>query len=730
MSLKELSEYTNYSKYARYLPEKKRRETWTEEVNRVFDMHERKFADIIKNDEEFKNDFYFAKNQQIKKRVLGSQRNLQFGGPQIEKHNAKGYNCSFSHCDRLNFFSEAMYLLLCGCGVGFSVQKQHVAKLPKISNKNHKNEIRTHVIDDSIEGWSDAIDLIVRSYTNNNQKFEFDYSKIRPEGSIISGGFKAPGPKSLECAIEKIREVIDKRLENGEDTLRPIDCYDIVCHASDAVLSGGVRRSALICLFSFDDDEMVTAKTGNWFIDNPQRGRSNNSVVLNRKTTKFEDFKNIIEKTKQYGEPGFFWTDNEEIGTNPCVEIGLYPKTKDGRSGFQFCNLCTINAKKCKDEESFLQACRASAIIGTIQASYTNFKYLTKETQEITENEALLGCSITGIMDNPEILLNEELQRKGAEEIKRKNQEIAQKIGIKAAARTTCIKPEGTSSVFLQTSSGIHPQHAKRYIRNVQANRNEFPAKYFESINPMAVEKSVWSNSGTDVVISFCCEVPQGSITKNQLGGVELLEIVKKFQKNWVMTGTNKQNCMIPEITHNVSNTITVKCEEWDPITEYIYENRDYFAGISLLKFSGDKDYPQAPFLTVFNPKEMIQMYGDATVFASGLIVDGLHAFKNNLWDGCMHALTDGEYIEKYEIDEFRALDWIRRVKQFADRYFEGNVEKVTYLLKDVATWKKWVDLNREYSSIDWSEVVEEKESLIDVNTMGAQACSGGKCEL
>lgn len=738
MSVKALSDYTIYAKYARYNSEKKRRESWDEMVDRVFDMHFRRFESHINRSGVLRDDILFAKQQVKKKRVLGAQRILQFGGEPIFKHNAKVFNCSFGYIDRVAAFQESMYLLLCGCGVGFSVQYKHTNKLPDI--RKVSSNVAVFTPEDSIEGWADCVGVMMSSYFTENATFpeyngktiKYDFSNIRPEGALIAGQFKAPGPDGLSAALEKVRQVFEDRLAKGENRLHPIDVYDIIMHFSNAVLSGGVRRSATICLFSKNDQEMMNSKTGDWFIKNPQRARSNNSVLLVKDQVTKEEFSKIIESTKQFGEPGFVFADSEDCGYNPCVEIGLYPQTADGRSGWQFCNLCEINGKFCDTEEKFLQACRAAAIIGTLQAAYTDFKYLSPETKQITDQEALLGCSITGIMDNPEILLNPEIQRKGAKEIKKVNEKIARIIGINVAARTTCVKPAGSTSCVLGTASGIHPHHAKRYIRRVQANYLEFPVQKFQEINPLAVEKSVWSSSGTDMVISFLCEVPKGAIVKNNLKAVELLEKVKTTQQNWVEYGTNKDLCNLPALRHNVSNTITVKDDEWDEVRDYIFANRKWFAGISLLSGSGDLDYPQAPFATVLNAKEIVDEYGDAAVFASGLIVDGLHAFNNNLWAACDSALGFGEKVPDCRPQDasWPKYDWNRRLRQFADRYFNGNNRKATHCLKHVSLWKTWCDLQREYKEIDWSNVVEENETHVDATTLGAQACAGGACVL
>lgn len=775
MSLRALSDYTLYAKYAQYVPSKKRRETWDEMVDRVFEMHAKKYADILASSKEFADEFVFAKLQVKKKRVLGSQRALQFGGEPVFKHESRLYNCSFSHVDRSRFFSEAVYLLMSGCGVGFSVQKHHINQLPKLVRRE-KGE-KTFTAPDSIEGWADCVAVLMSSFFEpkdtsfpeySGYEVVFDLTNIRPAGALVAGQFKAPGPIPLSKGLGKIRKVIESRINQESFStdefafkLRPINAYDVIMHASDMILSGGIRRSATISLFSLDDDEMMKAKTGNWFIENAQRGRSNNSVVLLRNSTTFEQFQQIMKSTKEFGEPGFVWSDDLEIGYNPCCEISLYPKTEDGRAGWEFCNLTEINGRYNDTAEKFYQSCRAAAIIGTLQAGYTNFKYVTPETKEICDREALLGVSITGIMDNPEVLLVPEIQRKGAHIVKETNKKIAKLIGINPSARCTTVKPAGSTSTILGTASGIHPNHARRYIRRVQANILEFPVQHVEKLNPLAVETSVWSTNNTDKVVSFLCEVPKGAIVKNDLSAVDMLKQVKSTQQNWVKHGTNLDLCVNKNAIHNVSNTCTVMDHEWDDVTKYIYENRQSFAGISLLAASGDLDYVQAPFTTVLNPKEITETYGDAAVFASGLIVDGLNSFDNNLWAACDVVLGRGEpvphikEIEQFE-DEYENIfsktvsaddiphikelekaieykskaEWVRRAHQFADRYFSGDRKRMSHCLKHVSVWKSWCDIKREDKEIDWSTVVEEDPGYVSVDTIGAQACAGGKCEI
>lgn len=1034
MSVQALQDYTFTSKYARYLKDKKRRETWDEAVDRVRDMHIRKYPQI-------KSEIEWAFEQSRQKRVLGSQRALQFGGPPIEKNNARLFNCIASYADRLRFFQECFWLLLCGCGTGFSVQKHHIAKLPNFSPACYKSKKpKVFQIPDTIEGWADAAGVLMSSYFGGGDfpEYEgfrvlFDYGLIRPEGSPLSSSSgKAPGPEPLRRSLEKVEDLLQRCIRDGQTRLRSIDAYDIVMHFSDAVLSGGVRRSATICLFSPDDMDMAMAKTGNWFQTNPQRGRSNNSAILIRDETSKQDFEKLMGFVKEYGEPGFVWADSNELVVNPCVtketlvmtgqglqtveslvgkqfmayvegdlyqttskgfwetgtkevfklqflsgrtlrctanhqilttngwknaieldhsdkvvihnhkksqividsksddfnkghnlgsliglnpfqsprelseklvegsfpylsgllsgyfdsnesfiigdlgefftkplnlhqknqfaaavastnfknleliqvilnafgirsciekyvynpetnpyfakhvlciskssmarfnemiilqnqnniekineilqdsndwpdrdnfidyvshitsdgvedvydctvpaksafdangvyvhncvEIGLYPiDITTGESGWEACNLCEINGKLCNTEEDFEIACRAAAIIGTCQAGYSDLKYLGKTSKNIIDREALLGVSITGMMDNPEILFNPEIQRKMAKVVLDVNQVIAAKIGINPTARGLCIKPAGTTSCKLGTSSGIHPHHAKRYIRRSQANYLEAPLRHFKKINPKAVEKSVWSANGTDEVVAFCITVPDNAFTKNDIDALKLLDYVKLTQENWVLAGTRIDRCTQPWLTHNVSNTITVREDEWQAVIDKIYDNRKFYCGISLLPSSGDRDYPQAPFTAVYTNFEIVEMYGqDAWAASPAMIESGLAAFDNNLWSACSDLLMGPENLanpldssfdeEKLAAWEKKIL-WINSAIKFAENYFDGDIRKMTYCLKDVYNWNYWNILMDEYKDVDYSEMIEEEDTT---KQMQEWACSGGKCD-
>jgi len=726
-ALQELQNYTFVSKYARWLEDKNRRETWKEAVDRVRNMMHTKYADVGITD-----DINWAYDMMYKKKVLGSQRGLQFGGEPILKRHAKIYNCTSSYCDRLRFFQECFWLLLCGSGTGFSVQKHHVAKLPNLEHNPPEDQGTVFLIEDSIEGWADALGALLSSYFSKpveefkqykNCHILFDYSNIRPQGSNLSSGVgKAPGFEPLAKGLEKIRTLLDRCIANEQKKLRPIDAYDIIMHSSDAVLSGGVRRSASLALFSADDEEMAKAKTGNWYLENPQRARSNNSALLLKDETTFEEFQTLMSSVKEFGEPGFIWSDSTEMTFNPCVEVGMWPVDEEsGKSGWQGCNLSTINCSSIEDEEDFYERCKAAAIIGTLQAGFTKLDYLGETSCKIFQRESLLGVSLTGIMEKYDLVLSEKVLKNGAKIAVEVNKLIAKAIGINQAARVTCLKPEGTSSSMLGTSSGIHPHHAKRYIRHVQANVLEAPYQHFKKFNPQACEKSCWSANNTDEVVKFPIEVPDGAKLKNQLPAVDMLSIVKDTQKNWVHSGKNKSLCTQDYLSHNVSNTVTVKPDEWDEVTKYIYDNRKYFAGISLIPQSGDKDYPQAPFTTVYTSREIVKEYGDAALWCSGLIELALGSFDNNLWAACDYVSMN----QAKENDSKDKLLFITKVKNFAGKYFGGDIRRLTYCMKDVYNWKIYCDLFNSYKKVDYTQLLETEDNTAGIEEI---SCAGGAC--
>ena len=705
-------------------------ESWDEAVDRVISMHE---VNYESSEDKLRPFIEEARAAYKEQRVLGAQRALQFGGEQLMKHQMRMYNCTSSYADRPEFFGEYFYILLCGAGAGFSVQEHHVAKLPKVQQRT--KQAKGYIVEDSIEGWASALDVLLASYFVGGGKFPeyegrrvfFDLTNIRPKGAKISGGFKAPGPEGLRKSLDKIELILQSLVIDSKEpvTLRPITVYDICMHAADAVLSGGVRRSATICLFSPEDDEMMNAKTGNWFMDNPQRGRSNNSAVIVRDEATPEMFARIMESVKSFGEPGFYFTTSKEHTTNPCVEIGMFPQY-DGESGWQGCNLTEINGGMCNTEEDFYKACRAGAILGTLQAGYTDFKFLSPVSKKIFDREALLGVSITGWMNNPEVLFNEKILEKGAKIVKDVNKIVAGIIGINPAARTTCVKPSGNASVLLQTASGIHAEHSAKYIRNIQMNKESEITQAIIKSNPYMIEESVWSANGTDVVISYPIIPNKGSMYKDELLGVKHLELVKKAQKHWVVAGTNEDLCADKGVRHNVSNTIIV--DDWDEVEKYVFENRYSFSGISFLGMSGDKDYNQAPNTAVIDEKEMVRKYGAAAIFASGMVVDALKVFPN-LWDACSTAQGMGMDLSLESSENSARQDWVRRFNAFAENYTKGDIKKAEYCLKDAYLFHKWNKIQQNLQPVNWNEDLTE-QVFTDVDTMAAAACAGGACEI
>lgn len=614
-----LSDYVAMSKYARYRPELKRREVWPESVDRVRDMHLEFFdsrlgmavGSIGPDVRELAGPAWFhiddlAAGNDLSavikrvfeavrtKTVLPSMRSMQFAGPAILANNARMFNCSFGNVDRITFFREYFFLLLSGTGVGFSVQRHHVDKLPALASRVDKLPVWHHHVDDTIEGWADALHALIQSYMKGYY-VEFDYSSIRAEGTQLkTSGGKAPGHLPLKEALTRVAAILD---QTGSRKLRPIEVYDICMHVAKAVLSGGIRRSATICLFSPDDEEMMNAKTGDWFTTNPQRAGSNNSAALSRSADNEAVFRKLFQAQKEFGEPGFFFVDNPNWGTNPCAEIGLDPVLREegklDQSGFQMCNLTSINGAQAVTEAAFYQACVYSAVIGTLQAAYTNMPYLGEVTKKINDRDALLGVSICGVMDNPEVLLNPEILERGAKLCRATNLWLSRIIGINPASRVTCVKPEGTASLVLGSADGIHPHHAPYYFRRVTANRLEPIYAFFKERNPQMTEVSIYNPDRDDKIV-FPVIAPAGAICRKDVGALQFLEIVRTVQQAWVLNGTSPTNTS-PGLNHNVSNTCTVKADEWTAVADYIWSNRECFTGISLLAWEGDKRYPQAP---------------------------------------------------------------------------------------------------------------------------------------
>lgn len=906
-SRKEIGDYIFVSKYARTVNGKK--ETWDQSVDRVMDMHYRHLADdmAIKEGNEKEIDSYlkFAERLYRDQVILGAQRALQYGGDSLLKNHSRNFNCTGSYIDRIEFFQELMHLLLCGAGAGYSVQRVHTEKLPKLKGVDEKSDPVNIVIDDSIEGWAFAVGEVVKVHYLNLPSINFDYSLIRPKGSFISGGFKAPGPEPLKKCIEKLNKVLRKI--KGRKAA-PFELHRMACIIADAVISGGIRRSALLCQFDADDEEMLNCKTGNWFSEYPELARANNSAVILPNTPK-ETYDKIFESIKEFGEPGLVFLSHKDVVYNPCCftgdtmlltsegyrkfcevaswsvrkdeyplllinkdgekkqgrvwsngykhvirltfdsgrriectpdhrfmlqdgsecmasnligkivkgfdgtdskcieimdsgnieevydfeildeghwgvvngliahncEVGMFPKfrNKDGvhESGFSFCNLTEINGSRIKTREQFLDACKGAAILGTIQASYTNFKVLSPVSRKIAERDALIGVGITGMCENPEILFDPQLQEEGARVVKETNRRVADLIGINHAARTTVIKPSGNSSQLLGcTSSGIHKFHFKRFIRNIQAANTEQALQHVKEVNPVMVRPSVYNKEG-ESVISFPVELDDNVLTSEDSSALDFLKLVKLTKEHWIEVGTNfdhpfyKEYPEMKDLRMNVSNTCTVRDEEWEEVREYVWKNRDVFSGISFLPKGGDLIYPQAPYTSVLDEKELAERYGAGAILAGGLIVDGLAVFNDDLWLACdvamgrnnhhliltdkdisdfiLSHLKDGKLLVEVNgvmISDVNAIsshlqsivdkkvDWVRRFKNFATKYLDGDLSRTEFCLKHVSLFHRWQKL-KGMKHVDW-ESVSWNEEWVDAGSTVAQACSGGMCEL
>jgi ribonucleoside-triphosphate reductase len=567
-----LSDITVHMKYAKYVPELNRRETWDELITRNKNMHIKKYPELT---DEINENYKLVYN----KKVLPSMRSLQFGGKPIEISPNRLYNCSYLPVDHIDGFSEIMFLLLSGCGVGYSVQSHHIKNLPEVIQPHVKRK-RRFVIGDSIEGWADAIKVLMKSYMGNKKssKIEFDYSDIRPKGArLVTSGGKAPGPQPLKECIIKVTGILDGCSDGSK--LTSIQTHDIVCHIADAVLAGGIRRAALIALFSASDEEMISCKSGNWWETNPQRGRANNSAVLMRhKITKdfFLDLWKRVELSGS-GEPGIYLNNDKDWGTNPCCEIALRP--------FQFCNLCEVNVSDIESQEDFEARVKAASFIGTLQAGYTDFHYLREIWKETTEKDALIGVSMTGIGSAAVLQMD---MKAAANIVNQENSRVAKIIGIKRSARCTTVKPAGTTSLVLGTSSGIHAWHNDFYIRRLRVGKNEAIYNYLINAHPEILEDDYFRPHDT-AIISIPQKAPDNAILRTE-SAMHLLERVKRVSIDWVNAGhRNGSN------THNVSATVSLKKDDWKPVGEWMWENREHYNGLSVLPYDGGT-YTQAPF--------------------------------------------------------------------------------------------------------------------------------------
>jgi hypothetical protein len=633
ISQKILSDIVIHNKYAKYIPQKQRRETWEELVTRNKVMHQSKFPKLEKEIEE-------AYKLVYDKKVLPSMRSLQFAGKPIEINNSRIFNCSYLPIDDWRAFSEVMFLLLSGCGVGYSVQNHHVDRLPEIKVPTKD---RRFLVGDSIEGWADAVKVLMKSYFGiSSSRPKFDFRDVRQKGAeLVTVGGKAPGPEPLKECLIQIQKVLDRK-KDGEH-LSPDEAHDIICHIADAVLSGGIRRAALISLFDLHDEKMLVSKTNSveskvlsqehktyidafgrhemeneivlkveqdgviynditirrdkdsgkfwdleqyerdgtlgWWVCNPQRGRANNSAVVIRSKVKKKDFFDLWDKivASNTGEPGIYFSNDKDWGTNPCCEIALRP--------FQFCNLTEVNGSDIKSQEDLNNRSRAAAFLGTLQASYTEFHYLRDIWQKTTEKDALVGVGMTGIGSGAVLGLDLE---EAANEAKGANAKLAKIIGIKPASRVTTVKPSGTSSLVLGTSSGIHAWHNDFYIRRMRLGKNEALYQYLAEYHPELIEDDIFK-SQIQAIVSIPQRAPEGAILRTE-SALDLLERTKKFNLEWVRAGHRKG-----ANTNNVSATISVKQEEWETVGEWMWKNKNTFNGLSVLPYSNGS-YQQAPF--------------------------------------------------------------------------------------------------------------------------------------
>ena len=766
-SKRALSDYIYQSKYSLYREDLGRKEVWEESVERIYQMHLTHLgihAPAALQDEWFMEQLHEAIDYYKQKKFVGSQRNLQFGGEPVLKSSAKSYNCSYSHCDRLEVFRETEWLLLSGCGCGLSVEQAHVDKLPDLLPLEELlEESEVFRIPDSIEGWSDAIHRLLEFFfVPGTTRPVFDYTDIRPKGSKIAGRFLAPGPDGLRIALDNIRKLLREAVTAGQRRLSALQCTDIIAHLADSVLSGGVRRSALMILFSPEDEEMVNCKHGDWFSTNPQRARFNMSAALDRGQVAREVYERLFEAMRTSGDPGLYWRDEFGIGCNPCCEIGFRPVDQYGNTGWQVCNLVSINGLCCMTEEEFYKICRCASTLATVQATYMDFAYLSPATRNIIESDPLIGVSIGGIMNNPQVLTNPNILSVGAMQVRQQNAKVARILGINPASRTTCVKPDGTVSLLLGMTSGIHGAYAKRYLRSVEANIEEPNLKAYEEANPKAVQPNIFKPT-TDKKIFFPIEESEETLLRSELAGLKLLEYVKLVQQSWVIPGMTDMNS---PIKNNVSNTVDVPNDQWDVVRDWVWENQDYIAGVTFLSSYGDMDLPQAPMCRVATPEEILREYGVGSMFASGLVVEAIEVF-GDLWKACESAQGRGEqlfvsdhalvdYLQKNDLDEATITeeerkhilatlnaklndkvenlaakrDIVRRIIKFAANYCRGDVYKAVNLLKSVNNLHLFELLKKTYKPVDWKMVDFGGKRYANADEQASQSCVGGACEI
>lgn len=754
-----LSDLKLYSDFLGWNNDKQRYETWEEATNEVFNTHRIRYDKEIKENPELDEYIKYAETFYREKKYLTAQRSLQFRGEDLFKHNFKLYNCLVMYADKPSFLGNAFYLMLCGCGVGVNMMSPFLKKLPNI--KKRTKGTKTYVIQDSIEGWGEAAHVLITSYLDSNPiegceeyqgyEIKFDYSLIRLKGSKVCKKYKAPGSEGIKSSFDKIETLLNSYVEDSPKMFKGIIVYDAFMHLANAVLSGGIRRAACNIIVSPDDEELVMAKTGNWREVNKQRERSNNSVGLLRNNFTKEKFQWFLELNNGVSDIGFVFLNNIYEILNPCFEIGFTPLYFDWedqsivtriqssdetllddpnfKTGIQCCNLTEINGSLMKDKKTFLETCKAASIAGTLQAGYTNFSHIKdvlKETIEISKKEALLGVSITGWTNQP-WLFSPEILQEGAKVCKDTNKIISELIEINPSARITTVKPSGNASVILGCASGIHPEHSKNYFRVMQLNKETETAKWLELNSPFLLEEGVYSDTRSDWAVFVPIENPKDTLYKNDLQGVKHLELIKLVKENWVDVGKTEHRCITPTTSHNVSNTVLI--DDYESISNYVFDNQNTFTAVSFLSLFGDKDWNQSPNTSVLNFEEITNKYGRGALFASGLIVDGLHYFNGNLWEACDSVLNRETPINGTREQVLLKKHWINSAKRFSKNYFKKDNQKMVYCLKDIHLLHKWEDINRKFKEINFTEILTEPH-FVDINTMGAMSCYGGSCEI
>ncbi len=578
----QLGEFVYYRTYSKWIDAERRRETWIETVDRYISFMKGKLGKLVK-DSEYKE----LRDAILNQEVMPSMRLLQFAGSAVDRTNVCAYNCSFIAPSVLTDFAEIMYISMCGTGVGFSVESQNVQSLPQIKFQTGK-KLAKHVIEDSKEGWADALTYGLKTWYDGND-VEFDYSLIRPAGARLKTmGGRASGPDPLMRLLNLVRT---KVLSKQGRRLSNIDAHDIICAIGDCVVAGGVRRSALISLSDLDDDAMRDAKAGQFYLTEPQRSIANNSAVYIQKPTSVEFFDEWIALMKSgSGERGIFNRGGlaktlperrlkvlggyiGSLGTNPCGEIILQSK--------QFCNLSEVVARAKDTEADLLRKIKLATLLGTYQSTLTNFQYLSKEWKENCEKERLLGVSITGQWDCP-VVRNEKVLAKLKKEAIKANELFAKRFKVNASTCVTCVKPSGTVSQTVDCASGMHPRYAPYYIRRIRISATDSLFKMLRDQGvPYQPEVGQSKENATTYVFEFPVKAPHGAVVKNDISALEQLEFWKMVKINYT--------------EHNPSVTIYVGESEWIEVVNWVYSNWDIIGGLSFLP-RNDHVYQLAPY--------------------------------------------------------------------------------------------------------------------------------------